>query len=199
MCRRRARGVALSPSRGDRAAARDPSAEDVRGGGADERIDQTRVHSHVAAFVRDTPVGVWCASAHDSGGTRASTSRDDRRVHAYHADGHECAACHADYADGHRVAAGRVTGRGHVTPCDTCGVEHDVYHSCRNRRGPSCHGVSRREYARVARRARDRAAAGALTLPAELRALVRSHQRVLLGALMQTAAESWQALAADPH
>ncbi len=64
--------------------------------------------------------------------------------------------------------------------------------------------MSRGEYARVARRARDRAAAGTsfhvvFTLPAELRAIVRAHQRVLLGALMQTAAESLQALAADPH
>ena len=128
------------------------------------------------------------------------TSGGDRRVHVYHADGHECAACHGEYADGHRVAAGRVTGRGHVTPCDTCGVEHDVYHSCRNRRGPSCHGVSTRAWLA----ARETALLPVpyfpvvFTLPAELRAIVRSHQRVLLGALMQTAAESWQALAAGP-
>jgi hypothetical protein len=37
------------------------------------------------------------------------------------------------------------------------------------------------------------------TLPAELRTIVRAHQRVLLGALMQTAAEALQALAADRH
>ena len=35
---------------------------------------------------------------------------------------------------------------GHVTQCDTCGVEHYVYHSCRNRSGPSCHGVSTRAW-----------------------------------------------------
>ena len=37
------------------------------------------------------------------------------------------------------------------------------------------------------------------TLPDTLRSIVRTHQRVLLGVLMQTAAESLQALAADPH
>ena len=37
------------------------------------------------------------------------------------------------------------------------------------------------------------------TLPAVLRELVRAHQRVCLAALMTTAAESLQALAADPH
>jgi len=37
------------------------------------------------------------------------------------------------------------------------------------------------------------------TLPEALRAIVRTHQRVLLPVLMQTAAASLQALAADPH
>jgi len=37
------------------------------------------------------------------------------------------------------------------------------------------------------------------TLPAALRDLVRAHQRVLLATLMTTAADSLQALAADPH
>jgi hypothetical protein len=37
------------------------------------------------------------------------------------------------------------------------------------------------------------------TLPAALREVVRAHQRVCLAALMTTAAESLQALAADPH
>ncbi|WP_411279441.1 transposase, partial [Gemmatimonas sp.] len=37
------------------------------------------------------------------------------------------------------------------------------------------------------------------TLPAELRAIVRTHARVLLPVLMQTAAAARQALAADPH
>jgi len=90
---------------------------------------------------------------------------------------------------------------GHVTQCDACGAQHFVYHSCRNRSCPSCHGVSTRAWLAV----RETALLPVpyfhvvFTLPAELRVLVRSHQRVLLGALMQTAAETLQALAADPH
>jgi len=37
------------------------------------------------------------------------------------------------------------------------------------------------------------------TVPAELREVIRTHQRVALSLLMSTAAESLQALAADPH
>jgi hypothetical protein len=90
---------------------------------------------------------------------------------------------------------------GHVTQCDACGAEHYVYHSCRNRSCPACHGVSTRAWL-VARETELLPVPYfhvVFTLPAELRALVRSHQRVLLGVLMRTAAETLQALAADPH
>ena len=90
---------------------------------------------------------------------------------------------------------------GHVTQCDACGHEHFVYHSCRHRSCPSCHGVSTRAW--LAARETELLPVPyfhvVFTLPAELRTLVRTHQRVLLGVLMQTAAESLQALAADPH
>ena len=90
---------------------------------------------------------------------------------------------------------------GHVTQCDPCGHEHFVYHSCRHRSCPTCHGVSTRAW--LAARETELLPVPyfhvGFTLPAELRAIVRSHQRVLLGALMQTAAASLQALAADPH
>ncbi len=90
---------------------------------------------------------------------------------------------------------------GHVTQCATCGHEHFVYHSCRHRSCPSCHGVSTRTW--LAARETELLPVPyfhvVFTLPAELRVIVRSHQRVLLGALMQTAADSLQALAADPH
>ena len=90
---------------------------------------------------------------------------------------------------------------GHVTQCDACGVEHFVYHSCRHRQCPTCHGASTRAW--TAARETELLPVPyfhvVFTLPAELRAIVRSHQRVLLGALMQTAAEALQALAADAH
>lgn len=108
---------------------------------------------------------------------------------------------------GHRraledVAACRTLAMGgHVMQCDTCGHEHYVYHSCRNRSCPSCHGVSTRAWLTV----RETELLPApyfhvvFTLPAALRAIVRTHQRVLLPVLMQTAAALLQALAADPH
>ena len=90
---------------------------------------------------------------------------------------------------------------GHVTQCEACGAEHYVYHSCRNRSCPTCHGAATRAWS-LAREAELLPVPYfhvVFTLPAELRAVVRSHQRLLLGLLMSTAAESLQALAADPH
>jgi hypothetical protein len=90
---------------------------------------------------------------------------------------------------------------GHVAQCDACEIEHFVYHSCRHRQCPTCHGASTRAWtaARAAELLPVPYCHVVFTLPAEFRALVRSHQRVLLGALMQTAAEALQALAADEH
>jgi hypothetical protein len=90
---------------------------------------------------------------------------------------------------------------GHVTQCDACGVEHFVCHSCRHRQCPTCHGARTRAWtaAREAELLPVPYFHVVFTLPAELRAIVRSHQRVLLGALMQTAAEALQALAVDAH
>ena len=108
---------------------------------------------------------------------------------------------------GHRRALEDLAGcrtiamGGHVTQCDTCGHEHYVYHSCRNRSCPSCHGASTRAWltARETELLPVPYFHVVFTLPAELRAIVRTHQRVLLPVLMQTAAASLQALAADPH
>lgn len=102
----------------------------------------------------------------------------------------------ADLAACRTIAMG-----GHVTQCDACGHEHYVYHSCRNRSCPSCHGVSTRAWltARETELLPVPYFHVVFTLPAELRAMVRTHQRVLLPVLMQTAAASLQALAADPH
>jgi hypothetical protein len=90
---------------------------------------------------------------------------------------------------------------GPVAQCDACGVEPFVYHSCRHRQCPTCHGASTRAWtaAREAELLPVPYVHVVCTLPAELRTIVRAHQRVLLGALMQTAAEALQALAADRH
>jgi hypothetical protein len=90
---------------------------------------------------------------------------------------------------------------GHVSACDHCGYEHFTYHSCRNRSCPQCHSVATAAWS-VAREVELLPIPYfhvVFTLPAELRDLVRSHQRVALALLMSTAAESLQALAADAH
>jgi hypothetical protein len=90
---------------------------------------------------------------------------------------------------------------GQVHGCDTCGYEHYVYHSCRNRSCPQCHGAATTDWlaAREAELLPVPYFHVVFTLPAALRELVRAHQRVCLAALMTTAAESLQALAADPR
>jgi len=105
---------------------------------------------------------------------------------------------------GHRraledLAACRTSAMGgHVTQCDTCGHEHYVYHSCRNRSGPSCHGVSTRAWltARETELLPVPYFHVVFTLPAELRAIVRTHQRVFAEAIWADDAETVRALVA---
>ncbi len=88
---------------------------------------------------------------------------------------------------------------GHVVACRRCGVVEYVYHSCRHRACPKC-GRTRTSNWLEARR-RELLPVPyfhvVFTLPAELRRVVRRHQRELYGALMRSAAESLMELAAD--
>jgi hypothetical protein len=90
---------------------------------------------------------------------------------------------------------------GHLWPCDQCGHEHYVYHSCRNRSGPRCHRLDteawleeRRQellpvpYVHVV-----------FTVPHELGEIIRRHQQDLDDILLRAAAQSLIKLAADPH
>jgi hypothetical protein len=90
---------------------------------------------------------------------------------------------------------------GQLYRCDHCGREHYVYHSCRNRACPKCHGkqtaawlTARREellpvpYFHVV-----------FTLPRQWRDLVRRHQKRVYPLLMKAAARALITLAADPH
>jgi hypothetical protein len=90
---------------------------------------------------------------------------------------------------------------GRLYVCDHCGREHFVYHSCRNRACPKCHGkdteawlVARRQellpvpYFHVV-----------FTVPQTLRDLLRRHQTTLYPVLMRAAAKALIKLAADPH
>jgi hypothetical protein len=90
---------------------------------------------------------------------------------------------------------------GHLAECGRCRREHLLFHSCRHRACPQCgHDTTSRwlahqrelllpvPYFHVV-----------FTLPAELRRLVRSHQKALLPVLFRAAYGSLAALCADPR
>ena len=90
---------------------------------------------------------------------------------------------------------------GHVHACDHCGTRQYSYHSCRNRHCPKCHGEQTRRWL-DRQRARLLPCAYFLltfTVPAELRALARSHQKRVYGVLMRAAAAALLTLTADPR
>jgi hypothetical protein len=91
---------------------------------------------------------------------------------------------------------------GSLFACDAgCGHLDFAYHSCRNRHCPKCHRDDTRRWLEGLR--------GRLlpcpyylatfTLPAELRALARSHQRIVYDLLLREAAAALQTLADDPR
>jgi hypothetical protein len=90
---------------------------------------------------------------------------------------------------------------GHLATCTTCGSEHLLFHSCRHRACPRC-GYDRTTRWLAAQRELLLPVPYfhvVLTLPSELRRLMRSHQAALLPVLFQAAFESLAALCADPH
>jgi hypothetical protein len=90
---------------------------------------------------------------------------------------------------------------GQLLPCDHCGQEHYVYHSCRNRSGPKCHQQDTEAW-RAERRQELLPVPDfhvVLTLPQERHELVRRHQHDLDDILLRAAAQSLLKLAADPH
>jgi hypothetical protein len=90
---------------------------------------------------------------------------------------------------------------GHVHACDRCGARQYSYHSCRNRHCPKCHGEQTQRWLER-QRARLLPCAYFLltfTLPAELRALARAHQKLVYGLLMTAAAAALLKLSADPR
>ena len=86
---------------------------------------------------------------------------------------------------------------GHVYVCDHCGQEQYAYHSCRNRSCPKCHAHDTEQW--LAARRKELLPVPyfhvVFTLPQELRPLVRSHQKVLYGLLMNSAAQALEPLA----
>ncbi len=90
---------------------------------------------------------------------------------------------------------------GQLYECDHCGRKEFSYHSCRNRHCPKCH---RAQTDRWLDRQRRRLPACpyflvTFTVPAELRNLIRSHQRTGFRILFSAAARSLFKLANDPR
>jgi hypothetical protein len=90
---------------------------------------------------------------------------------------------------------------GHVFECDHCGQQQYSYHSCCNRSCPKCHKSNTQAWLQ----AREKELLPVpyyhviFTLPHELRAFARLHQKEVYGLLIKCAAGSIVKLAADPH
>ncbi len=90
---------------------------------------------------------------------------------------------------------------GSVYACDDCGALHYAYHSCRNRHCPKCQ-QDRAQAWLESLRSRLLPCPHYLltfTLPAQLRTLARSHQRLAYAILLREAAAALQTLADDPQ
>jgi hypothetical protein len=81
---------------------------------------------------------------------------------------------------------------GQMYHCHGCGLEHPVYHSCRNRHCPRCQGDRAETWLQRQRELLLPCAYGlaTCTLPAGLRELARSHQRAVYSILMHEAAHA---------
>ena len=109
--------------------------------------------------------------------------------------------------DSHARALGAITNcrtaalGAELAQCNHCGQSHLFFHSCRNRACPQC-GLDTTERW-IAKQRQNILPVPyfhvVFTLPAELRRLVRTHQRVLLDVLFVAAFESLSQLAADPN
>jgi len=90
---------------------------------------------------------------------------------------------------------------GQVWRCEACSSEVFSYHSCNNRSCPKCHTAQTQEW--LERRQAEMLAVPyfhiTVTVPAELRAVLRAHQRAGCAALMQASAAAIIELARDPR
>src|SRR5882724_4275590 len=90
---------------------------------------------------------------------------------------------------------------GHLLPCDPCGHEHDVYHSCRHRSCPRCHRLDTEAW--LEERRQERLPVSSVhvifTVPHALGEIIRRHPQDLYDILFRAASQSLITLAADPH
>lgn len=90
---------------------------------------------------------------------------------------------------------------GHLRVCDHCHALQYSYHSCRNRHCPKCHTEQTRRWLERQQSRLPECSYFLLTftLPAELRRLARSNQKIVYGLLMNAAAQALLKLTADPR
>ena len=90
---------------------------------------------------------------------------------------------------------------GHLYTCPDCGATRYQYHSCRNRHCPKCQNDKAQQWLDQQQALRLPVPYFMLTftLPAALRALARSHQRLCYDLLFRCAAAAVQKLAHDPR
>jgi hypothetical protein len=90
---------------------------------------------------------------------------------------------------------------GHVYSCQTCDHTEYCYHSCRNRHCPQCQGDKAHQW--LARQQEMLLPVPyfllTFTLPAALRPLARSRQKLIYNLLFRTSAAATQELAQDPR
>ena len=88
---------------------------------------------------------------------------------------------------------------GHLYVCQSCGLPHPVYHSCRKRGCPNCQALAQEKW--IAARAEKilpvRHFHVVFTLPSELRALARSHPGVVYDAFFKVVSEVIEELGKD--
>lgn len=90
---------------------------------------------------------------------------------------------------------------GHLWRCDQCHAERFSYHSCKNRSCPKCHTDQTERWlqARRAEMLPSRYFHVTVTVPDELRAVLRANQRDGYALLMKATAEAIVELARDPR
>ena len=88
---------------------------------------------------------------------------------------------------------------GHVYHCDTCQTTHYQYHSCQNRHCPQCQHRKGQEWLEKQQDALLPVPyfMVTITLPSELHALAKRHQKIVYNILFRTSAEALKQLAQD--
>ena len=90
---------------------------------------------------------------------------------------------------------------GQLYQCDSCQESHYSYHSCKNRHCPKCQNDQAEQWLAHQQRLLLPVTHFLLTftLPEELRAVARAHQKTIYNSLFRSSAEALQALAWDPR